>query len=87
MAFSPDFSKFATFEFADRKIRIFSFYTGKLMKTYDESLEIATQMHQQGTLSKKLDDMEFGKRLATEREIEKTAGGQSSTCNLGNFVN
>lgn len=39
-------------------------------------------MQQAGTLVSKLDDMEFGKRLATEREIEKINGGQSATCNV-----
>lgn len=48
-------------------------------------------MQQAGTAIHQLDDMEFGRRLAIEREIEKVKGGQSTTVNAvfdesGNFV-
>lgn len=37
-------------------------------------------MQQAGTASVKLDDMEFGRRLAVERELERTSeGGEGST--------
>lgn len=65
--------QFATFSFPDRKIRIFDFATGKLHRTYDESLQIIEEMQQAGTALQKLDDVEFGRRLATEREIESQA--------------
>ncbi|MEQ2208775.1 Peptidylprolyl isomerase domain and WD repeat containing protein 1, partial [Xenoophorus captivus] len=61
LAFSPDGKKMATIA-SDRKVRIFRFLTGKLMRVFDESL---TQMRQQ------LPDMEFGRRMAVERELEK----------------
>ncbi|KAJ3087037.1 Peptidyl-prolyl cis-trans isomerase cyp15 [Quaeritorhiza haematococci] len=89
--FSPDYSKFVTFGFGDRQIRIFNFRTGKMMRKYDESLSVISEMQQAGTAIYKLDDMEFGRRLALEREIEKVKGGQSATVNAvfdesGNFV-
>ncbi|KAJ8329195.1 Peptidyl-prolyl cis-trans isomerase cyp15 [Batrachochytrium dendrobatidis] len=81
LQFSPDFSKFVTFGFGDRQIRIFNFRTGKLMRKYDESLSVVSEMQQAGTAIHTLDDMEFGRRLAIEREIEKASGGQSATVN------
>ena len=56
----------------DRQVRIFKFATGKLFRKYDESLAVLSEMQQAGTSSLKLDDMEFGRRLAIEREIEKS---------------
>lgn len=70
---SPSGSQFATFSFPDRKVRIFDFPTGKLYRSYDESLQIIEEMQQAGTALQKLEDVEFGRRLATEREIESPA--------------
>ncbi|TGO15892.1 hypothetical protein BTUL_0034g00140 [Botrytis tulipae] len=67
---SPTGSQFATVSFPDRKVRVFDFPTGKLYRTYDESLQVIEEMQQAGTSLKKLEDLEFGRRLATEREIE-----------------
>ncbi|KAG8931090.1 hypothetical protein FRC01_001850 [Tulasnella sp. 417] len=52
-------------------INIFNFLTGKLTRTYDESLTAIQEMQQAGTAIYKVDDMEFGRRLAVERELEK----------------
>ncbi|KAF7922976.1 hypothetical protein BELL_0248g00130 [Botrytis elliptica] len=70
LTISPTGSQFATFSFPDRKVRVFDFPTGKLYRTYDESLQVIEEMQQAGTSLKKLEDLEFGRRLATEREIE-----------------
>jgi peptidylprolyl isomerase domain and WD repeat-containing protein 1 len=70
LTISPNGSQFATFSFPDRKIRVFDFPTGKLHRTYDESLQVIEEMQLAGTSLQKLDDVEFGRRLATEREIE-----------------
>ena len=45
---SPTGKQFATFSFPDRKVRIFEFATGKLYRTYDESIETITSMQQAG---------------------------------------
>ena len=70
---SPSGVQFATFSLPDRKIRIFDFSTGKLYRTYDESLQTITEMQQAGTALQKLEDVEFGRRLAVERELENPA--------------
>ena len=70
LTISPTGLQFATVSFPDRKVRVFDFPTGKLYRTYDESLQVIEEMQQAGTSLKKLEDLEFGRRLATEREIE-----------------
>ncbi len=70
---SPSGSQFATFSFPDRYVRIFEFATGKLIRTYDESISTIMDMQQAGTSLQKLEDVEFGRRLAVERELENPA--------------
>ncbi|KAF9463062.1 hypothetical protein BDZ94DRAFT_1259976 [Collybia nuda] len=67
---SPDSSAFVTFSLPDRQIRVFSFLAGKLTRKYDESLEAIQEMQQAGTAVYRVEDMEFGRRLAMERELE-----------------
>ncbi|OAL33886.1 hypothetical protein AYO20_06897 [Fonsecaea nubica] len=67
---SPSGHQFATISFPDRKIRIFDFASGKLYRSYDESLETITSMQQAGTALQKLDEVEFGRRMAVERELD-----------------
>ena len=70
---SPCGSHFATFSFPDRYVRVFDFSTGKLHRTYDESLSTISEMQQAGTALQKLEDVEFDRRLAVERELENPA--------------
>ncbi|KAK3310351.1 uncharacterized protein B0T15DRAFT_518259 [Chaetomium strumarium] len=70
LTLSPDGKRFATMSFPDRKIRIFDFASAQLQRTYDESLQVIEDMQQAGTALQKLDAVEFGRRLAQEREIE-----------------
>ncbi|KAI0699305.1 hypothetical protein C8T65DRAFT_581357 [Cerioporus squamosus] len=67
---SPDESHFVTFSLPDRQIRVFSFLSGKMTRKYDESLAAIQDMQQAGTAIYKVEDMEFGRRLAVERELE-----------------
>ena len=67
---SPTGSHFATFSFPDRTVRVFHFATGKLYRSYDESLTTITDMQQAGTAWRRLEEVEFGRRIATERELE-----------------
>jgi peptidylprolyl isomerase domain and WD repeat-containing protein 1 len=70
--FSPDQRLFATIG-RDRMIRIFHAVTGKLYRVYDETLTTITEMQLQTTNPLlKLDNMEFGRRVAVEREFEKS---------------
>ncbi|KAK7677765.1 hypothetical protein QCA50_019317 [Cerrena zonata] len=67
---SPDSSHFVVFSLPDRQIRIFNFLSGKITRRYDESLSAIQEMQQAGTAVYKVEDMEFGRRLAMERELE-----------------
>lgn len=72
-------------------MRVFSFKTGKLIRKYDESIATVTEMQQAGTAAHVLDDMELGRRLAVEREIQTSPIGQSYYANVifdetGNFI-
>ncbi|KAL6237142.1 hypothetical protein BDW75DRAFT_91756 [Aspergillus navahoensis] len=67
---SPSGKQFATISFPDRQVRVFDFATGKLYRKYDESLSTITDMQQAGTALYTLDPVEFGRRLAVERELE-----------------
>ncbi|EPE04786.1 cyclophilin-type peptidyl-prolyl cis-trans isomerase [Ophiostoma piceae UAMH 11346] len=70
LTLSPTGQQFATLSLPDRKVRVFDFATGKLARTYDESLRTAEDMQQAGTALRQLDAVEFGRRLAAEHEIE-----------------
>jgi len=70
LSISPSGHQFAAFSFPDRQVRIFDFPSGKLYRTYDESLATITDMQQAGTAIQRLDEVEFGRRLAVERELQ-----------------
>ncbi|KAH7103295.1 hypothetical protein BKA62DRAFT_616374 [Auriculariales sp. MPI-PUGE-AT-0066] len=71
LTFSPSSSHFTTLSLPDRQLRVFAFQTGKLTRKYDESLTAIQEMQQAGTAVYRVEDMEFGRRLANERELEK----------------
>ena len=70
LTISPSGHQFATLSFPDRKIRIFDFSSAKLHRTYDESIETITSMQQAGTAVQTLEDIEFGRRIGQERELD-----------------
>lgn len=75
LVFSPTFSHFATTSLpSDRQVRIFNFLTGKLHRKYDESINAIQEMQQAATAGHgvKLDDMEFGRRLAVEKDLQQS---------------
>lgn len=67
ISLSSDGKYFATFS-TDRKVRVFNFTSAKLFRVYDESLAVATQLQQTEQLIPSID---FGRRLAQERDLEK----------------
>ncbi|KOS16852.1 Peptidyl-prolyl cis-trans isomerase cyp15 [Escovopsis weberi] len=73
LALSPDGRSLAAFSLPDRKVRLFDFASGKLQRTYDESLQVAEDMQRAGPSRQKLDNVEFGRRLAQEKEVESAA--------------
>ncbi|KAG0497286.1 hypothetical protein HPP92_001759 [Vanilla planifolia] len=56
----------------DRRIRVFWFKTGKMRRVYDESLEVAQDLQRSDAPMYRLEAIDFGRRMAVEREIEKT---------------
>ncbi|XP_064460866.1 peptidylprolyl isomerase domain and WD repeat-containing protein 1-like [Ornithodoros turicata] len=68
LTFSPDGYHFATMA-TDRKVRVFRFLTGKLVLVLDEGLQQLSQLQQ---MQQQLPDMEFGRRMAAERDLEKS---------------
>ncbi|KAI8579693.1 hypothetical protein K450DRAFT_241062 [Umbelopsis ramanniana AG] len=86
---SNDGLKFVTMSMPDRQVRIFKFLNGKVFRKYDESLKTITEMQQAGTSVRKLDDMEFGRRLAVDKELEKSPQAQHINAvfdESGNFI-
>lgn len=63
-----DGRKFATFS-TDRKVRVFLFLTGKLIRVYDETLARFSEI-QSTPLA--LPNMEFSRRMNNEKDIDKT---------------
>uniref|UniRef100_A0A1A9UV36 peptidylprolyl isomerase n=1 Tax=Glossina austeni TaxID=7395 RepID=A0A1A9UV36_GLOAU len=68
LTISQDGKRFASIS-TDRKVRVFQFSTGKLIRIYDEALNTYTQMQQ---TPHALPNMEFGRRMAAERDLEKS---------------
>lgn len=58
LAFSPDGKRFATLS-TDRKVRVFKFLTGKLIRVFDETLPRFQEMQQ---TNQAMPNMEFGRR-------------------------
>ncbi|KDE08493.1 peptidylprolyl isomerase [Microbotryum lychnidis-dioicae p1A1 Lamole] len=73
LSLAPTSNLFAVLSLPDLRLTTFNFLTGKLHRAYDESLTATQEMQQAGTAGVKMDSMEFGRRLATERELEKGA--------------
>lgn len=48
---------------------MFSFASGKLRRSYDESPEAAAELQRHGGDALKLEPIDFGRRLAVEREL------------------
>ena len=59
----------------DRKIRMFDFLSGKITQTIDESLEVYSNIQQS---TPQLANMEFGRRIAIEKDIERNEANQYS---------
>ncbi|XP_049851724.1 uncharacterized protein LOC126326600 [Schistocerca gregaria] len=88
MSLSEDGSLLATMG-EEYHIRIFWFSTGKLYKEYDESLNKLTVIQKDPASPFKLEDMDFGRRMAIERQLEKRGYGPKSNVIFdctGNFI-
>ena len=71
----------------DQQVRVFRFASGKLRRKYDESLSVFEDAHADNTLQ--LDNLDYGKRMAVEKEV--LASGEGAPSNVvfdasGNFI-
>jgi len=58
----------------DGRLRIFRFSTGKMVRAYDESLEMFTAAQSDPNMSDlHLDRFDFGRRIAVEKEMRKSS--------------
>ncbi|KAK4704076.1 peptidylprolyl isomerase domain and WD repeat-containing protein 1, partial [Phenoliferia sp. Uapishka_3] len=73
LTLSPTGESFAILSLPELRLTTFTFLTGKRHRQYDESLTATQEMQQAGTAGGRLDSMEFGRRLAVERELERLA--------------
>lgn len=81
LTIAPDGESFATYSLADRQIRVFDFRSAKITRRYDESLAAAESLQSStGKIDYKLDEMEFGRRMALERELGTAA--TDTSCNV-----
>jgi len=74
---------------ADSRVRVFRFATGKLRRVYDESLEAAHELQKAGSPNFTLEDIDFGRRVAVERELagSDTASPPNAVFDeSGNFI-
>lgn len=69
LAVSPDGEQVVA-SCMDRRFRLFNFATGKLRRVYDESLEAAGEVQRSGAAMFTLEDLDFGRRMAVERELQ-----------------
>lgn len=68
---SPDGKQFSVTS-PDRRIRVFWYRTGKLRRVYDESLEVAQDLQRSDVPMYHLEAIDFGRRMAVEKQIEQT---------------
>ncbi|CAG9462896.1 unnamed protein product [Pedinophyceae sp. YPF-701] len=71
---------------ADRRVRVFQYDTGKLKRAYDESLQAAQDVQQSGAETFHLEDMDFGRRAAVEKELTARQAAGWKEAPLGNAV-
>lgn len=72
LSISPDGSMFAA-TCEDGRLRIFRFATAKMVRAYDESLEMFTAAQSDPNMSElHLDRFDFGRRVAVEKEMRKS---------------
>uniref|UniRef100_A0A7S3EMJ8 peptidylprolyl isomerase n=1 Tax=Rhodosorus marinus TaxID=101924 RepID=A0A7S3EMJ8_9RHOD len=67
----------------DRHIRVFRYGTGKLTRTYDETLP---RTHELQDREKKLDPVDFGRRMARERSLEEALTSGREDVSIPNAI-
>lgn len=69
-------------------VSVFSFVTGKLHRKYDESLKVCQQLQRGNLPLYHLDDIDFGRRMAMEKELDAPDGPPQNVVfdESGNFI-
>eukprot|EP00798_Chlamydomonas_sp_ICE-L_P002193 gene2193-33747_t len=70
---SRDGSQWVTFS-SDRRVRVFGFTSGKLKRVYDESIEASQSLQKSGGPAFQLEDIDFGRRVALEKDVNNNMG-------------
>eukprot|EP01130_Rhizamoeba_saxonica_P019050 TRINITY_DN9766_c0_g1_i1.p1 TRINITY_DN9766_c0_g1~~TRINITY_DN9766_c0_g1_i1.p1 ORF type:complete len:628 (+),score=146.27 TRINITY_DN9766_c0_g1_i1:19-1902(+) len=70
LTLSNDGNRFATMG-ADRKIRIFNFFSATLFRVYDESISVYSNIQKQESHSLKIDSIDFGRRQVVEKKLSR----------------
>jgi peptidylprolyl isomerase domain and WD repeat-containing protein 1 len=67
---------------------VFNFATGKLHRKYDETAKTCQQLQRSGVALYHLDDIDFGRRMALEKELDAPDAPAQSLVfdDSGNFV-
>lgn len=60
----------------DRFVRIFNFATGKMIKQIDDTFALYEKQQLADSDTFKLDGIDFGRRMAVERELHKSSGSK-----------
>lgn len=85
LAFTNNGDKFATIS-TDRRVRVFNFQSGKLIRVLDESLPRFSELQ---NATQQLPNMEFGRRMAVERDLERSEAYSHANIQFdhsGNFL-
>ncbi|EFN51411.1 hypothetical protein CHLNCDRAFT_28079, partial [Chlorella variabilis] len=72
-----------------RKVRVFRFATGKLSRTYDESLQATNELQRSQSELYRLDPIDYGRRVAVEKELAADPEAPKSNAvfdESGNFL-
>ena len=75
LAISPTGTHFIVYG-SDRKVRIFEFKSGKIVKQFDERMKVYDALIKKQTeknSSSSMDSIDYGKRAAREREVAETS--------------
>ena len=79
----------ASLAVSHRRVRVFKFQSGKLRRTYDESLAAANELQRGESEMYHLEPIDFGRRMAGEKELlaDETAPQANAIFDeSGNFI-
>lgn len=72
-----------------RRVRVFWYASGRLRRVYDESLAAAAELQRSDSDLYRLDPIDFGRRVAAEKDLEADAAASKQNAlfdDSGNFI-